>query len=136
MAGLGFPTPAMRFRSGTGKLLGEVSTGEPLPDGTVGVTLRRSDLYRALRDRARQRGIRVEHGRRLVDAAAMPGGVRAVFADGGTAEGDLLIGADGIRSRVRRLIDPQAAPARYVPVLNTGGYAPPQELDVPPDTTR
>jgi FAD-dependent urate hydroxylase len=132
VAGRGFPTPAMRFRSGTGKLLGEVSTGEPLPDGTVGVTLRRSDLYRALRDAARQRGIPVEHGRRLVDAAPIPGGVRAVFADGSTADGDLLVGADGIRSRVRRLIDPQAAPARYVPVLNTGGYAPPQELDVRP----
>ena len=53
VTGIGFATPRMRFRSGTGKLLGEVSTGEPLPDGTVGVTLRRSDLYRALRDAAR-----------------------------------------------------------------------------------
>ena len=132
LAGLGFATPAMRFRSGSGKLLGAVSTGEPLPDGTVGVTLRRSDLYRALRAEARRRGIRVEHGRRLVDAVAIPRGTRAVFADGGTADGELLIGADGIRSRVRGLIDPQALPARYVPVLNTGGYAPPQELDVPP----
>jgi FAD-dependent urate hydroxylase len=132
VAGLGFAAPAMRFRSGSGRLLGEVSTGEPLPDGTVGVTLRRSDLYRALRDEARRRGIRVEHGRRLVDVRPVASGVRAVFADGSTADGDVLIGADGIRSRVRQLIDPGAAPARYVPVLNTGGYAPPQELDVPP----
>ena len=132
LAGLGFATPAMRFRSGSGKLLGAVSTGEPLPDGTVGVTLRRSDLYRALRDRgpaARHPGrARAPAGRRR----AIPRGTRAVFADGGTADGELLIGADGIRSRVRGLIDPQARPARYVPVLNTGGYAPPQELDVPP----
>jgi len=132
VAGLGFRTPSMRFRSGSGKPLGEVSTGEPLPDGTVGITLRRADLYRALRDEARRRGIRVEHGRRLVDAVPTAGGVRATFADGGTADGDLLIGADGIRSRVRQLIDPDAAPARYVPVLNTGGYAPPQGVDVRP----
>jgi 2-polyprenyl-6-methoxyphenol hydroxylase-like FAD-dependent oxidoreductase len=125
---IGFPTPRMRFRSGTGKLLGEVSTGAALPDGTVGVTLRRSDLYRALRDEARRWGITIEHGRRLVDARSVPGGVRAEFADGSTATADLLVGADGIRSAVRRVIDPAAAPARYVPVLNIGGFAP--ALDV------
>ncbi len=36
VAQLGFATTSMRFRSGSGKLLGEVSTGAPLPDGTVG----------------------------------------------------------------------------------------------------
>lgn len=55
VAGLGFATPAMRFRSGTGKLLGSVSTGMPLADGTVAVTLRRSDLYGALCAEARRR---------------------------------------------------------------------------------
>jgi 2-polyprenyl-6-methoxyphenol hydroxylase-like FAD-dependent oxidoreductase len=132
VAGLGFPTPTMRFRSGTGKLLGQVSTGAPLADGTVGVTLRRSDLYRALQDEARRRGVRVEHGRRLVDARPVPGGVLAEFADGATATADLLVGADGLRSRVRQVIDPVAAPARYVPVLNIGGYAPPQATGARP----
>jgi FAD-dependent urate hydroxylase len=129
VAGIGFPTPSMRFRSGTGKLLGEVSTGTPLADGTVGVTLKRSDLYRALRDEARRRGITIEHGRRLVDARSVAGGVRAEFADGSTATADLLVGADGIRSRVRQVIDPDAAPARYVPVLNIGGFAPAMEVE-------
>ncbi len=130
--GLGILTPSMRFRSGSGKVLGEVSTGEPLPDGTAGVTLRRSDLYRALRDEVQRRGIAVEHGRRLVDARPVPGGVRAEFADGSSATADILVGADGIRSRVRRAIDPAAAPARYVPVLNIGGYAPSQATDARP----
>jgi 2-polyprenyl-6-methoxyphenol hydroxylase-like FAD-dependent oxidoreductase len=130
--GLGFPTASMRFRSGTGKLLGRVSTGEPLDDGTVGVTMNRSELYRALRDEAVARGIRVEYGRRLIGAVPTPGGVQAGFADGAVAEADLLIGADGLRSAVRQVIDPTAAPARYVPVLNTGGYAPPQPTDAQP----
>ncbi|OLT13486.1 FAD-binding monooxygenase [Pseudonocardia sp. CNS-139] len=132
VTGLGFATPAMRFRSGTGKLLGAVSTGAPLADGTVGVTLRRADLYRALRDEALRRGIRIEHGRRLVDARPVAGGVRAEFADGSAVTADVLVGADGIRSRVRQAIDPAAAPARYVPVLNVGGYAPPQETGARP----
>jgi FAD-dependent urate hydroxylase len=132
VTGLGFPTPSMRFRSGSGKLLGEFSTGEPLVDGTVGITMRRADLYRALCDEAVRRGIRIEHGRRLVDARPVPGGVLAEFADGSTATADLLIGADGIRSRVRQIIDPPAAPARYVPVLNIGGYAPLQDTGARP----
>jgi 2-polyprenyl-6-methoxyphenol hydroxylase-like FAD-dependent oxidoreductase len=130
--GLGFPTPRMRFRSGTGKVLGELGTGAPLADGTVGVTLRRSDLYRALCDEAQRRGIRIEHGHRLVDSTPVPGGVRAEFADGSSATAAILVGADGLRSRVRQIIDPGAAPARYVPVLNIGGYAPPQPTGARP----
>lgn len=126
---IGFATPRMRFRSGTGKFLGEVSTGAALPDGTVGVTLRRADLYRALRDEARRQGIAIEHGHRLTDVRQVLGGVRAEFADGTTATADLLVGADGIRSTVRQIIDPHAAPARYVPVLNIGGYAPATAID-------
>lgn len=130
VADLGFPTPSIRLRSGTGKVLGLVGTGGSLDDGTAGVTLRRHDLYRALGDEALRRGIRVEHGRRLVDATSTADGVRVEFADGGDAHADLLVGADGIRSRVRRIIDP--APARYVPVLNTGGFAPAQETVAEP----
>jgi 2-polyprenyl-6-methoxyphenol hydroxylase-like FAD-dependent oxidoreductase len=124
IAGLGFATPAMRFSSGSGKHLGTVHTGGTLADGTQSQTLKRSDLYRALRDEALRRGARVIYDKRLVDARAERGGVTAIFADGTRAHGDLLIGCDGIRSRVRSAIDPAAPRARYVPVLNIGGYAP------------
>lgn len=124
VTGLGFATTSMTFRSGTGKVLGAVGTGEPLPDGTVGITVKRADLHGALRAEAQRRGIAIEYGTRLVDVVESDGGVQAVFADGSSATADILIGADGIRSRVRTLIDPAAPPARYVPVLNVGGYAP------------
>jgi FAD-dependent urate hydroxylase len=119
----GFPTPRMTIQSGTGKHLGDVPNGGTLPDGTVSQTLKRADLYRALRDEAIRRGARVEYGKRLVDAETTPDGVVALFEDGTEAVGDLLIGADGIHSRVRRIIDPSAPGARYIPVLNIGGYA-------------
>jgi len=119
----GFPTPRMTIQSGTGKHLGDVPNGGALPDGTVSQTLKRADLYRALRDEAVRRGARVEYGKRLVDAETTPDGVVALFEDGTEAVGDLLIGADGIHSRVRRIIDPSAPGARYIPVLNIGGYA-------------
>jgi len=41
-----------------------------------------------------------------------PAGITAYFADGSTANADALIGADGVRSKVRRQLLPQALP-RY-----------------------
>jgi FAD-dependent urate hydroxylase len=122
----GFETPRMAMHSGTGKRLAEFSGGVA-PDGVVSRTVRRADLYGGLRDEAVRRGVRVEYGKRLVDvrrpAAGSGRGVVARFADGTEAEGDLLIGADGLRSRTRPLIDPHAPAARHVGLLNAGGYA-------------
>jgi FAD-dependent urate hydroxylase len=133
----GFPTPRMEIQSGTGKHLGTVPNGGTLSDGTVSQTLKRADLYRALRDEAVRRGARVEYGKRLVDAEVWPdGGVAAQFEDGTESEGDLLIGADGIHSRVRRTIDPSAPGARYIPVLNIGGYASGVRVPAEPGTFR
>ena len=133
----GFPTPRMEIQSGTGKRLGTVPNGGTLPDGTVSQTLKRADLYRALRDEALRRGARIEYGKRLVDAETKPdGGVAARFEDGTEAEGDLLVGADGIHSRTRRIIDPSAPGARYIPVLNIGGYASDVRVQAEPGTFR
>jgi FAD-dependent urate hydroxylase len=133
----GFPTPRMEIQSGTGKHLGVVPNGGMLSDGTVSQTLKRADLYRGLRDEALRRSAHIEYGKRLVDAGITPdGGVVAWFEDGTEAEGDLLIGADGIHSRTRRIIDPAAPGARYIPVLNIGGYASNLRVPAEPGTFR
>jgi FAD-dependent urate hydroxylase len=133
----GFPTPRMEIQSGTGKRLGEVPLGGKLPDGTVSQTLKRADLYRALRDEAVRRGAHVEYGKRLVDAETTRDGVVvARFEDGTEAEGDLLVGADGIHSRTRSIIDPSAPGARFIPVLNIGGYARDVRVPAEPGTFR
>jgi FAD-dependent urate hydroxylase len=121
--GLGFDTPRMSMSVGSGKELAGFSLGGPLADGTVSQTVLRSELYVALRDEAARRGIKAVYGKRLADASGGPDGVRATFADGSRSDGDLLIGADGLRSRVRQIIDPGAPTPRYVPLLNTGGFA-------------
>ncbi|GGK74849.1 FAD-dependent oxidoreductase [Sphaerisporangium melleum] len=77
----------------------------------------RGELSRVLHDRAVVAGVAVEYGRRLVDAREDGSGVVATFADGGTARADILIGADGIRSAVRGLIDPQAPGPRFTGLL-------------------
>jgi len=127
----GFDTPSMSIGMG-GKPFAVFDFGEPLPDGTVTQTVTRAALYTALRDEAVRRGVRVEYGKRLTSASSTPDGVAATFSDGTTAQGDLLIGADGLRSTTRTIIDPGAPPPRYVPLLNAGGYARGLDLDAEP----
>src|SRR5205807_4412691 len=78
----GFATPNIILRSASGKRLGSVLTGVALSDGTLSHTLKRADLYGALRGEAVARGVRIVYGKKLVDAQAQGSGVRAVFADG------------------------------------------------------
>jgi salicylate hydroxylase len=64
--------------------------------------IHRADLHGALLALAeRSPLIALRLGAGLVDVAQTDGEVTAHFADGGTASGDLLVGADGIRSAVR-----------------------------------
>jgi FAD-dependent urate hydroxylase len=123
---LGMDSSRMLMLNGRGRPL--ASTRQPSR------TLRRADLYTALRDEAVRRGVRIHHGKRLTDATITADGVRAVFADGSTAEGDLLVGADGLRSRTRAVIDPGAPRARHVGLLNTGGFADGVEVPGEPGT--
>jgi 2-polyprenyl-6-methoxyphenol hydroxylase-like FAD-dependent oxidoreductase len=89
-------------------------------------TLSRATLYRVLQDLAIDHGIPVVHGKHLVDAEAgvtVEGGVTVRFADGSRAEGDVLVGADGIHSPTRRLIDARAPSPRYTGQHVVYGYA-------------
>jgi FAD-dependent urate hydroxylase len=129
---VGFPTPTITLRSTTGKSLGGARTGLTLPDGTTSHTLKRADLYQALYQEAARRGIDVQHGKRLTAVERTSGGVRAVFDDGSDAVADVLIGADGIHSTVRKLIDPAAPAPTYIGLVNLGGYARGVEVDAEP----
>lgn len=120
--GLGFPTGRIRFSSGTGKPLGAMPIGPTLGDGSAARTIRRTELYAALHDLAVGRGIPVHHGRKLVAIDQGADAITATFEDGSTETGAVLIGADGLRSRTRTLIDPAAPEPRYTGTGNVGGF--------------
>lgn len=104
----------------TGSVLsfGSREVAMPRLDGLPPMQLvHRADLYRALYDVTVGAGIKVEHGKRLVSVDEHGDGVTAHFADGSTATADVLIGADGVHSTVRRLIDPAAPGAGYTGLL-------------------
>lgn len=124
VAAAGFPLTTVHVSDDHGRQIASLPLGGP-PAGVPGHHhLRRAELYRVLQDAAVRRGIRVEHGKRLSDAYEQNGIVRASFTDGTTADGELLIGADGLHSATRRVIDPGAAPPRYTGERVFYGYAP------------
>ncbi|MCD5315139.1 FAD-dependent oxidoreductase [Kineosporia babensis] len=75
--------------------------------------LRWSELTAALQAEVGVQGIELRHGAGLLGAVENADGVTAELADGSTVTADLLIGADGLNSLVRTLIDPNAAGPRY-----------------------
>ena len=115
---LGSPIRRTVMTDGRGRQFGEF---EHLPDLPPSRAIRRADLQRLLREQAEAAGVRIVYGRRFVAATDTPDGITASFADGSSATADVLIGADGIRSTVRRLIDPSAPMARYTGMLGFGG---------------
>lgn len=115
-----FPANRMRIFGPAGTQVADVPLGRHHPGPR---TITRSRLSSVLRQEAAARGIAIEYGKRLTAAAPSGSGVRAFFADGSHADGDLLIGADGIHSPVRTAIDPAAPPPRYTGLIIACGYA-------------
>jgi 2-polyprenyl-6-methoxyphenol hydroxylase-like FAD-dependent oxidoreductase len=111
---LGLPSPKIAFLNHRGKELGV----NPQPV----VTFKRGELSRGLRDAAIRRGIEVRWGHRFVGLEQRGDTVLARFADGSTAEGDFVVGCDGIESDVRRSVFPAAPEPTYTGVIGSGAY--------------
>lgn len=107
---VGFPLTSLRLLDSAGTELAQAPLGEVAEPGLRYRRLRRGELNAALQQEAAGRGIPVRHGVRLTDVTEAPDGVTAHFADGTTADADLLIGADGLDSTVRGILTPGVRP--------------------------
>ncbi|MFJ9121429.1 FAD-dependent oxidoreductase [Streptomyces sp. NPDC102394] len=119
---LGFPLTSMRVLDGAGTQVAQVPLGEAADPLLRYRCLRRGDLGSALQAEAVRRGVTVRHGARLVSVEQDTNGVTARFADGTSASGGLLIGADGLNSAVRAAFAPAVRP-RYAGQQVFYGYA-------------
>jgi salicylate hydroxylase len=108
----GFAVARQRMWAGNGKLLGDVARGRRPGDPLHSVTLMRGDLVTALRDEAVRAGARISTGQRLTED-----GLRRARADGA----DLIVGADGIWSAARRVLDPAAPEPAYAGLYSVSG---------------
>ncbi|MFD6447304.1 FAD-dependent monooxygenase [Promicromonospora sp. NPDC060204] len=113
----GIEVERQRMWSGRGRLLADVARGRRAADPARSVTLRRAALVDELRSAAREAGAEVVTGDRLV---GFDGGT-ATFSSGRTERPDLLVGADGIWSAARGLLDPGAPVPRYAGMYVVSG---------------
>jgi 2-polyprenyl-6-methoxyphenol hydroxylase-like FAD-dependent oxidoreductase len=113
VAEAGFDLTAIRVLSEEGAVLTSAPLGAHEDPLTRFRCLRRSELGNVLRAEVAKRGIAIRHGARLASATEDADGVTVTFTDGRTARGDLLVGADGLNSKLRDLIDPEAPAPRY-----------------------
>lgn len=111
------------FENQNGKVLGRVPNGPAARYGIPAVQIARSVVHRVLMDEAARRGIPIAYRKRLRNLASHSSGVVAEFEDGSSAEGSLLIGADGVHSRTRELIFPEGPRPVYTGLFTVGGFA-------------
>lgn len=94
----------------TGELLLDYKMGEALEKryGAPYLCVHRGDFHALVLDAVAPGTI--QFGKRLQDLEQKGGVVKLAFADGSRAEADLVIGADGVRSRCRELLVGLPAP--------------------------
>ncbi|MBM2621650.1 FAD-dependent monooxygenase [Actinoplanes sp. LDG1-06] len=107
----GYAFGNLRMRRADGQVLMEIPTppmgGPDLPP-TMGAL--RSDVADVLSEEVRASGVDVRLGTTVTSIEDRPGSVRAKLSDGTEESFDLIVGADGIRSRVRSMIGIEAEP--------------------------
>ena len=113
------------FYSQAGQKLGSINRHMKERFGQPALNLSRATLNESLIDRAWCSNVELHFDRRLVaieDRADRP--LVAHFADGSSAEGDFLIGADGVHSTVRRHVIPDGPKPFDTGLIGFGGFVP------------
>ncbi|MGW7083959.1 FAD-dependent oxidoreductase [Streptomyces sp. NPDC054871] len=125
VSAIGTPVTALGLRSWTGRHLAQLAPPADLPTTRF---VWRSELHETIAAEAERRAIPIFRGKRLLDATDTGTGVTTRFSDGSLARADVLIGADGLRSTVRSLIDPSIPKPHYAGTLTFTARVPSTEL--------
>jgi 2-polyprenyl-6-methoxyphenol hydroxylase-like FAD-dependent oxidoreductase len=118
------------FYSQSGRRLGSINRHMKERFGQPAVNMCRATLNETILDKAWCESVELHFEKRLVrieDRADQP--VVAHFSDGSSAEGDFLIGADGVHSAVRTHAIPDGPKPFDTGLINFGGFLPRSVLD-------
>lgn len=127
-------TGSMRFFNRKGEEIAALMTDyQQVKYNCQTIQVKRHLLNKAVRKAAEESGVPIHYGKKCVKVEETRQGVTVWFDDGGSASGDMLIGADGTFSAVRNNLFPDAAKPVYTKNISTGGYARLPELTRPMD---
>jgi 2-polyprenyl-6-methoxyphenol hydroxylase-like FAD-dependent oxidoreductase len=113
------------FYSQGGRKLGSINRDMKKRFGQPAVNMRRATLQEILLNKAWCSNAELYFEKRLVRIIDRPDQpIVAYFADGTTAEGDFLIGADGVHSKVRRHVVPDGPKPFDTGLIGFGGFVP------------
>jgi len=112
------------FRTKRGRALGSMAYGPAGRYRFPAVSLSRNTFYGIVLDALEKRGTAPSFGKRLEAIEQDDGGITARFADGSAERGDILVGADGIHSAVRRLVLADAPQPAFTGLIGAGGFLP------------
>jgi len=121
----------IEFLSQSGTRLASINREMEKRFGRPAANMRRSTLNEAILAKAEREGIEVVFNKRLVrieDRADRP--VAVHFEDGSSAEGDFVIGADGVHSAARRHVVPDGPMPFDTGLVSFGGFVPRELLEV------
>ena len=105
----GTPIHTQIFKDATGKILNTIDFAKfKAQYGHENIAIHRADLHQTLLDALPRHTVRF--GKRCVHVSEHHDGVVAVFNDGTSVKGDLVIAADGIHSNLRKQFYPTADP--------------------------
>jgi 2-polyprenyl-6-methoxyphenol hydroxylase-like FAD-dependent oxidoreductase len=123
IAEIGIATDAVEILDERGRRLGLIDqTDHARSFGAASVTLARGSLVAALVEAAERRGVALRFGSPVIGLRDAGSGVE-LEAGGGWQRFDLVAACDGLRSRLRRLVMPEAAGPRFTGLIGTGGIA-------------
>ena len=123
MIGRGAIAESFDFYAKKGGRIGSINRNMKARFGQPAVNMRRATLNEVLIDRAWCAGVDLYFDKRLAgieDRADRP--IVATFTDGSTAEGDFLIGADGVHSMVRQHVLPNGPKPFDTGLIGFGGF--------------
>ncbi|KAK1753785.1 hypothetical protein QBC47DRAFT_430762 [Echria macrotheca] len=129
----GYNFEILHFRTLAGELTETYEFGSEAKYGYPGLRIYRHVLIDALLAALRDRRVPVEYGRKFSHVIAeADDGVTFAFTDGSTASADLLVGADGIHSTVRKYLYPNLE-TRFLGMAGITAAVPTAQLKLPAD---
>src|ERR1700742_973901 len=125
MIAAGSISESFDFCSQSGRKIGSINQNMTQRFGLPAVNMRRSTLLETIVNRAWCENVELRFEKRLARIEDRPDGpIVAHFTDGSSAEGDFLIGADGVHSIVRQHVIPDGPRPFDTGLIGFGGFVP------------